>query len=147
MDHLVAPVLAEVDVEVGHRHAVGVEEALEEEVEAERIEVGDGERPGDHRAGAGAAPRPDRDALPLGPLDEVGDDQEVARILHPDDDPELELEPGVVVLPGPPRREAKRREPAVETVLRRLPQELRLGLLGGRGVGVAAGKARQDRLP
>ncbi len=30
-DHLVAPVLAEVDVEVRHRHAVGIEEALEEQ--------------------------------------------------------------------------------------------------------------------
>ena len=34
-DHLVAPVLAEVDVEVGHRHAVGIEEALEEQGEAQ----------------------------------------------------------------------------------------------------------------
>ena len=58
-DHLVAPVLAEVDVEIGHRHAIGIEEALEDEPEAERIEVGDGERPGHHRAGAGAAPGPD----------------------------------------------------------------------------------------
>jgi hypothetical protein len=30
-DHLVAPVLAEVDVEVGHRHAFGIEEALEQQ--------------------------------------------------------------------------------------------------------------------
>ena len=29
-DHLVAPVLAEIDVEVGHRHALGIEEALEQ---------------------------------------------------------------------------------------------------------------------
>ena len=29
-DHLVAPVLAEVDVEVRHRHALGIEEALEQ---------------------------------------------------------------------------------------------------------------------
>ena len=48
VDHLAAPVLAEVDVEVRHRHAVGIEEALEEEIEAERVKVGDGERPGDH---------------------------------------------------------------------------------------------------
>ena len=61
VDHLVAPLLAEVDVEVRHRHAVGIEEALEEQPEAERIEVGDGQRPGDDRAGARAAARPDRD--------------------------------------------------------------------------------------
>ena len=78
-DHLVAPLLAEVDVEIRHRHAVRIEEALEEQAEAERIEVGDGQRPGDDRAGARAAARPDRNALRLRPLDEVGDDQEIAR--------------------------------------------------------------------
>ena len=82
VDDLVAPVLAEVDVEVRHRHAVGIEEALEQQAEAQRIEVGDGERIGDQRAGARAAARADRDALRLRPLDEVGDDQEVAGILH-----------------------------------------------------------------
>ncbi len=62
-DHLVAPVLAEVDVEVRHRHALGIEEALEQQAEAHRIEVGDGQRIGDERAGARAAARPDRNAL------------------------------------------------------------------------------------
>ena len=66
-DHLVAPVLAEVDVEVRHRHALGIEEALEEEPEADRIEIGDGQRIGDERAGAGAAARPDRNALATSP--------------------------------------------------------------------------------
>ncbi len=56
-DHLVAPVLAEVDVEVRHRHAFGIEEALEQQAEADRIEVGDGQRTGDQRAGARAAAR------------------------------------------------------------------------------------------
>ena len=62
-DHLVAPVLAEVDVEVRHRHAFGIEEALEQQAEADRIEVGDGERIGDERARARAAAGPDRNAL------------------------------------------------------------------------------------
>ena len=79
VDHLAAAVLAEVDVEVGHRHAFGIEEALEQQAEADRIEIGDGQRIGDQRAGARAAARPDRNALRLGPFDEVGDDQEVAR--------------------------------------------------------------------
>ena len=34
-DHLVAAVLAEVDVEVRHRHALGIEEALEQQAEAD----------------------------------------------------------------------------------------------------------------
>jgi hypothetical protein len=77
-DHFVAPLLAEVDVEIRHRHALGIEEALEQEAEAHRIEIGDGERVGDQRARARAAARPDRNALRLRPLDEVGDDEEIA---------------------------------------------------------------------
>src|SRR3546814_2265217 len=75
-DHLVPPLLAEVDVEVRHRHALGIEETLEEQPEAQRVEVGDGQRPGDRRAGAGPAARTHRDAVRLGPLDEVGDKSE-----------------------------------------------------------------------
>ena len=89
-DHLVAPVLAEVDIEVGHRHAFGIQEALEQEPEADGIEIGDGERVGDERARARAAAGAYGDALPLGPLDEVGHDQEVALIVHAGDDIELE---------------------------------------------------------
>jgi hypothetical protein len=92
-DHLVAAVLAEIDVEIRHRDAVGVEEALEEQAEAQGVEIGDLERPGSDGASPGAAAGPDRDVLALGPLDEVGDDQEVARKAHLDDDVELVGEP------------------------------------------------------
>ena len=61
VDHLVAPVLAEIDVEVRHRHPFGIEEALEQQVEAQRVEIGDGEGIGNERAGARAAPRSHRD--------------------------------------------------------------------------------------
>ena len=67
LDDLVAPVLAEVDVKIRHRDALGIEKALEQKPEAQRIEIGDGERIGDQRAGAGAAARPDRNALRLSP--------------------------------------------------------------------------------
>ena len=71
MDHLFAPVLAEVDVEVGHRHAFRIEEALEQQAEADRIEIGNGQRIRDQRAGARTTAGPDRNALVLGPLDKV----------------------------------------------------------------------------
>ena len=117
-DHLVPPVLAEIDVEVGHRHPVGVQETLEEEPETQRVEIGDGQRPGDHRTRAGTAARTHRNPLLLGPLDEVGDDQEVARITHLDDGPELELQAFAVgfrpSLPAArPSRPRHRRSPAV----------------------------------
>ncbi len=113
-DHLVAPVLAEIDVEIRHRHALGVEKALEQQAEAQRVEIGDRQRPGDDRAGARAAARPDRDALALRPLDKVGDDQEIAGKPHLDDRVELEFEPLAIGRrfrlvdpePGEPRVEA-----------------------------------------
>ena len=104
-DHLVAPVLAEIDVEVRHRDALGIEEALEQKPEADRIEIGDGERVGDERAGAGAAARPDRNALRLGPLNEIRDDKEVAGVFHALDHAELEGEPLVIGLDAVTGRE------------------------------------------
>ena len=117
-DHLVAPVLAEVDVEVGHRHALGIEEALEQQAEADRIEIGDGERIGDERARARAAARPDRNALRLRPFDEVGDDQEVARdISCPSMTPSSKASRSRIGLLVVPRRQAMRGDPLLEALL------------------------------
>jgi hypothetical protein len=62
-DDLAAPALVEVDVEVGHRGALGVEEALEEQAVRDRVEVGDPHGVGAHRPGARAAARTDPDAV------------------------------------------------------------------------------------
>ena len=77
VDHLAAAALAEVDVDIGQRHALGVEEALEDQVEVERIDVGDPQAVGDQAAGRRAAARADRNALLARVADEVPDDQEV----------------------------------------------------------------------
>ncbi len=91
-DHFAAAVLTEVDVEVRHRHAFRIEEALEQQPEADRIEVRNRQRIGHQRPCTRAAARTDRNALRLGPLDEVRHDQEVTRIVHAGDDIELEGE-------------------------------------------------------
>ncbi|VWC24279.1 hypothetical protein BTE28158_06003 [Burkholderia territorii] len=96
LDHAIAAVLAEVDVEVGHRHAFRVQESLEQQVVAQRVQIGNAERVRDQRTGARAAARADRHAVVLRPVDEVGHDQEVAREAHLRDGPALELEPLVV---------------------------------------------------
>ena len=41
LDHLAAPARAEVDVDIGHADALGIEEALEQQTVLERIDVGD----------------------------------------------------------------------------------------------------------
>ena len=91
LDDLAAATLVEVDVEVGHRDAVGVEEPLEQQAVDQRVQVGDPHRVGDDRARTGATPGADADAVVLGPVDEVGDHQEVAAEAHLGDDVELEL--------------------------------------------------------
>ncbi len=76
------PSLAEVDVDIGQRHPLRVQEALEEEVVVERIDVGDAQAVGHQAAGGRAATRPDGNALLARVADEVPDDQEVAGELH-----------------------------------------------------------------
>ncbi len=96
LDDLVPAVLAEVDIEVRHRHALGVEEALEEQVVRDGIQVRDPQRVGHERARARATSRPHRDVGPLGPVDEVLDDEEVAAEPHLLDDAKLQVEAGAV---------------------------------------------------
>src|SRR3989442_5032803 len=93
---LVAPDEAEVDVDVRQRAALGIQEALEQEPVLDRVEVRDAERPRDETARRRAASRPHGDALVLRPVDEVGDDQEVAREAHRRDDRELDAGPLLV---------------------------------------------------
>jgi hypothetical protein len=52
IDHLAAPALTEVDVDVRHRHALGIEEAFEQQVVMDRIDIGDAEAPRDQRSGS-----------------------------------------------------------------------------------------------
>ena len=84
-------------------------------------------------------PGPDRDALRLGPLDEVGDDQEVAGEAHPDDHVDLELEAVGVDLPLLVREILVVRQPRREAGARVLGEQPRLAF-------EVAGEARQDRL-
>ena len=58
LDDLPAPPLAEVDVDVGQRHALGIQEALEDEVVLERVDVGDAKAVRDQAAGGRAAAGP-----------------------------------------------------------------------------------------
>ena len=66
---------------------------LEQQVVLQRVEAGDVERVRHQRAGPRPAPRADRAAVVLCPVDEVGDDQEVAGEAHLQDRVDLEVEP------------------------------------------------------
>ncbi len=102
VDHLVAAVHAEVDVEVGHRHAFGIEEALEQQVVGNRIQIGDAQRPRHQRACARTTSGTHRDAVVLGPVDEVRHDQEVAGEPHAHDDVDFQVQASPVAFFGVP---------------------------------------------
>jgi hypothetical protein len=81
-DHVAAPTIVEVDIDVGHRDAFRVEEALEHESVPQGVELGDAQGVRHDRPRRAPAARPDPDALVLRPIDEVLDDKEIARELH-----------------------------------------------------------------
>ena len=73
----------------GMRHALGIQEALEEQLVLQRIDVGDAERVGHQRSGSRSAARSDRNVVLFGVADEVPHDEEVSGELHLLDDVDL----------------------------------------------------------
>ena len=92
-DDFVATVLTEIDIEVRHGYAFRIEEPLKQQAEAQGIEIGNGQRPGNQRPGTGTTPRPHGHALTLCPLNKVSNNQEVARKPHAIDDVEFGFQP------------------------------------------------------
>src|SRR3546814_15130312 len=58
-----------------------------------RVEIGDGERPGNYRARARPAARAHRNIIVLCPFDEVSNDEEITGKAHLNDDVEFEIQP------------------------------------------------------
>ena len=98
IDHAIAPFHAEIDIEIRHRDALGIQKALEQQIVLERIQIGDLQRVGDQRTGSRTASRPDRNAVVLRPLDEIGDDQEVTGKAHRVDHIQLDAQTLVIGL-------------------------------------------------
>ena len=92
VDDFLAALHAEVHVDVGHALAPRVEEALEEQVVPERVDVGDAQRVADDGPGGRSAARPDGDAVVLGELHVVPHDEEIRLEAHVADDAELVVE-------------------------------------------------------
>src|SRR5208282_1432429 len=82
VNHLAAAPHAEINVDIGERDALGIQEALEEQAVLERVHVSDAERVAHQAAGGGAAPGADRNALRARVADEIPDDEEIAGRTH-----------------------------------------------------------------
>ncbi len=92
--HHVGPVaLVEVHVDVGHLLAARVQEAFEEQVVADGVEVDDPQAVGNATPGRRTSARTHPDTVLPGETDEVPYDQEVGREAHVPDDRELKVEP------------------------------------------------------
>ena len=96
IDHPISPLHAEIDIEVGHGDTFGIQEALEQQVVGQRVEIGNGQRIGHQGTGARTTPRPDRNTIVLGPLDKIGNDQKIAGESHLVDDIQLHFQPLVI---------------------------------------------------
>ncbi|MNR07414.1 hypothetical protein D3C85_1235310 [compost metagenome] len=93
LDDLLAPLVLEVDVDVGRLVAVGGQEALEQQVVAGRIDAGDPQDVADRRVGRRSTPLA-QDALVLGRADDVVDGQKVGGQAALGDEGELLLKQG-----------------------------------------------------
>ena len=82
VDDFLTALIAEVHVKVGHTDTFGVQETLEDEVVADGVDVGDADAVGGNAACTGTTARPHRDALALGVVDIIPDDQIVVRVAH-----------------------------------------------------------------
>ena len=92
LDYLTSSFEAEVDIEIRHRYAFGVEEPLEEEVVLDRVDIRDRDGVGDQGAGSGTTSRSYRDVVHLRPVDVVADDEEVALEVHSQYDVQLVIQ-------------------------------------------------------
>ena len=91
LDHLLAPLVLEIDVDVGRLVALGRNEALEQEIEARGIDLGDPEAEADRgirRRAAALAENPAR----AGEAHDVVHGEKIGRIVERGDEGELVLE-------------------------------------------------------
>ena len=81
LDHLLAPLVLEIDVDVGRLLALLRDEALEQKVDVLRIHLGDLEAIADHRIRRGAAPLA-QNALGAREADDIVYGEEVGRVVQ-----------------------------------------------------------------
>ena len=92
LDHVASVALIEVHVDVRHLLSAGVQEALEEQVVLDRVEVHDPKAVGHAAPGRRSTTGSDADVLLLGVADQVPHDEEVGREAHVGDDAQLVVE-------------------------------------------------------
>ena len=134
VDDLFAAALLEVDVDIGHLHALGREESLEHEAVGHGVKIGDAHGVGHDGAGGRTAARAHADALAARPFDVLLHDEEVGREALLDDDAHLVI--GLLLLALGHRAAVA----LLQALLHALAEPRLLGLALGQG------ELRQDGL-
>ena len=88
LDHLLAPLVLEIDVDVGRLLALRRDEALEQQIDLGRIDVGDAEAVADGGVGGRAAPLAE-DAVAARVMHDVVHGEEIGRVVELGDQREL----------------------------------------------------------
>ena len=81
-DDFAAPHIAKIDIDIRHRHPLGIEEPFKQQTIFQRVDVGDFQQIGDDAAGSRTPARSHRNFRFTGELDEVPDNQKVAGEAH-----------------------------------------------------------------
>jgi hypothetical protein len=97
LDHDLAPLMLEIDVDVRRLVAIGRDEALEQEIDPRGIDVGDAEAVA-HRGIRRRAAALAQDALRAGEADDVVDGEEIGRVIERRDQREFVVEGGAHLL-------------------------------------------------
>ena len=100
VDDLLAAVVAEVHVKVGHTHPLRIEKTLKEKAQAHGIDAGNAHAVGGDGPGPGSPPRPHRDVPASGVVDEVVDNKVIIDVPHLVDHRDLVLQPFPVLRGG-----------------------------------------------
>ncbi len=97
LNHPIPPFHTEIYIKVWHRYPLGIQEALEQQVILQRIEVGNPQRVGDQRTTARTATGAHRNVVLLSPGDKFHHNQKVTGEAHLVYDIEFKLQALVIV--------------------------------------------------
>ncbi|KAF5069815.1 hypothetical protein DSECCO2_228730 [anaerobic digester metagenome] len=89
VNDFLAPFIAEVRVNIGHGDPLRVQKAFKDEIVPDRIDLGNIQGIGDDGRGGRAPAGAGGDAVVIGELDEIPDNQEIVDIAHPLENPQL----------------------------------------------------------
>ena len=82
VDHIIPTSVLHIDIDIRHRDAVRIKEALKQQAVLQRVQVSDPDGVRDDRPRRRPPPRAKDIALRLAPVNEVLNDQEIALIAH-----------------------------------------------------------------